>query len=228
VVRRRSNPLALAVLECLSEKPMHPYEISATLRTRGKEQSIKLNYGSLYSVVESLAKHQLISARQTTREGRRPERTVYAITEAGQAELEDWLAELLSTPTREYTSLEAGLSLAGALPPDDVARLLDKRCFALEMELSGLERAGELSDQLGLPEIFAVESHYRHALLTAELAFVRRLVGRIRDGSLGGAKLWRRMHELRAEGMSYEQIMADPVGNLGEEARLLQAPQLQN
>jgi DNA-binding PadR family transcriptional regulator len=228
VVRRRSNPLALAVLECLSEKPMHPYEISATLRTRGKEQSIKLNYGSLYSVVESLAKRQLISAQQITREGRRPERTVYAITEAGQAELEDWLAELLASPSREYTSLEAGLSLAGALPPDDVARLLDKRCFALEMELSGLEKAGELSDQLGLPEIFAVESHYRHALLTAELAFVRRLVGRIRDGSLGGAKLWRRMHELRAEGMSYEQIMADPVGNLGEEARVLQAPQSQN
>lgn len=228
MVRRRSNPLALAVLECLSEKPMHPYEISATLRTRGKEQSIKLNYGSLYSVVESLARHGLIGAQQTTREGRRPERTVYAITKAGQAELEDWLAELLATPTREYTSLEAGLSLAGALPPDDVARLLDKRCFALEMELSGLQKAGELSDELGLPEIFAVESHYRHALLSAELAFVRRLVGRIRDGSLGGAKLWRRLHELRADGMSYEQIMADPVGNLGEEARVLQAPELQN
>ena len=228
MVRRRSNPLALAVLECLSEKPMHPYEISATLRTRGKEQSIKLNYGSLYSVVESLARHGLISAQQTTREGRRPERTVYAITEAGQAELEDWLAELLATPTREYTSLEAGLSLAGALPPDDVARLLDKRCFALEMQLSALEKAGELGDQLQLPEIFAVESHYRHALLSAELAFVRRLVGRIRDGSLGGATLWRRLHELRADGMSYEQIMADPVGNLGEEARVLQAPELQN
>ena len=228
MARRRSNPLALAVLECLSEKPMHPYEISSTLRTRGKEQSIKLNYGSLYSVVESLAKHGLISAQQTTREGRRPERTVYAITEAGQAELEDWLAELLATSTREYTSLEAGLSLAGALPPDEVARLLDKRCFALEMQLSALEKAGELGDQLQLPEIFAIESHYRHALLTAELAFVRRLVGRIRDGSLGGTTLWRRMHELRAEGMSYEQIMADPVGNLGEEARVLQAPQLQN
>jgi len=228
VVRRRSNPLALAVLECLSEKPMHPYEISATLRTRGKEQSIKLNYGSLYSVVESLARHGLISAQQTTREGRRPERTVYAITEAGQAELEDWLAELLATPTREYTSLEAGLSLAGALPPDDVARLLDKRCFALEMQLSGLQKAGELSDELGLPEIFAIESHYRHALLSAELAFVRRLVGRIRDGSLGGTTAWRRLHELRAAGMSYEQIMADPVGNLGEEARVLQAPELQN
>ena len=36
------------------------------------------------------------------------------------------------------------------------------------------------------------------------------------------------MHELRAAGMSYEQIMADPVGNLGEEARVLHAPESQN
>jgi len=45
VTRRRvNNPLALAVLGCLAERPMHPYEISTTLRTRGKEKSIKLNY----------------------------------------------------------------------------------------------------------------------------------------------------------------------------------------
>src|SRR5947209_5739763 len=105
--RRVSNPLALAVLGCLSERPMHPYEISTTLRTRGKENSIKLNYGSLYSVVESLQKHGLIKSEETVREGRRPERTVYSITESGTAEFEDWLAELLSTPTREFTSLEA-------------------------------------------------------------------------------------------------------------------------
>src|SRR3954464_173376 len=89
--RRVSNPLALAVLGCLSERPMHPYEISTTLRTRGQEQSIKLNYGSLYAVVESLQKHGLIAARETTREGRRPERTVYEITDAGLEEFEDWL-----------------------------------------------------------------------------------------------------------------------------------------
>jgi len=54
--RRVSNLLALAVLACLVERPMHPYEISTTLRTRGKEQSIKLNYGSLYSVVGTWAR----------------------------------------------------------------------------------------------------------------------------------------------------------------------------
>ena len=53
--RSTSNPLALAVLACLSERPMHPYEMASTMRERGKEQSIKLNYGSLYTVVDSLA-----------------------------------------------------------------------------------------------------------------------------------------------------------------------------
>src|SRR5690242_3878790 len=105
--RRVSNLLALAVLSCLAEKPMHPYEISTTLRTRGKEHSIKLNYGALYSVVAALEKHGLVEQQETVRKGRRPERTVYAITEEGLAEFQDWLAELVSTPVREYTSLEA-------------------------------------------------------------------------------------------------------------------------
>ena len=223
--RRVSNPLALAVLGCLSERPMHPYEISTTLRTRGKEQSIKLNYGSLYSVVESLQKHGLIAARETTREGRRPERTVYEITAAGQDEFEDWLAELLSTPVRDFTSLEAGLSLMAAMPPDEVARLLAERAGKLQMEIGALDAALAYSAEQKLPEIFLVESSFRRAMLTAELDFVRRLADDIRSGLFGGTGVWRRMHELRAEGISFEEILRDPVGHLGEEARpLVQLP----
>jgi DNA-binding PadR family transcriptional regulator len=223
--RRVSNPLALAVLSCLNERPMHPYEINTTLRSRGKEQSIKLNYGSLYAVVESLQKHGLITTRETVRDGRRPERTVYEITQAGREEFEDWLAELLSTPVREYTSLEAGLSLMLGLAPDEVVRLLDQRCDALRVELRGLEAAGEVAAEMGLPEIFAVESHYRHAMLTAELGFVAELARRIRSADLRGTTVWRRMHELFADGLSFEEILADPVGHLGEEARILQSQQ---
>src|SRR5580704_13498032 len=47
----RSNPLALAVLVCLYEKPMHPYEVAQTLRQRAKQESVRLNYGSLYDAV---------------------------------------------------------------------------------------------------------------------------------------------------------------------------------
>lgn len=220
--RRVSNPLALAVLSCLSERPMHPYEISTTLRSRGKENSIKLNYGSLYAVVESLQKHGLISNRETTREGRRPERTVYAITEAGITEFEDWLAELLSTPVRDFTSLEAGLSLMPGLAPDEVARLLDDRAERLRIELRTIDASHAVAADAGLPDLFLVESLYRRSMLTAELDFVTTLAADIRSSAFPGTKGWRRMHELGAEGVPWEEMLNDPVGHLGEEARVLQ------
>jgi DNA-binding PadR family transcriptional regulator len=216
--RRVSNLLALAVLACLSERPMHPYEISTTLRTRGKEQSIKLNFGSLYSVVESLSKHGLIEAQETVREGRRPERTIYAITDSGQAELEDWLAELLSTPVREYTSLEAGLSLMAGLAPDEAARMLTERVVRLRIELGSIEAGLTFSAEIHLPELFVVEANFRKAMLEAELAFVADLAERIRSNEMGGTQGWRRVHELREDGVSMAEIMADPVTYLGEEA----------
>ncbi len=116
--RKVANPLALAVLACLEERSMHPYEMATTMRARHKDESIKLNFGSLYTVVEALQRHGLIEAQETEREGRRPERTVYRITEAGSAELFDWLSELISVPGKEYLRFEAGLSLLPVLTPD--------------------------------------------------------------------------------------------------------------
>jgi DNA-binding PadR family transcriptional regulator len=217
-----SNPLALAVMCCLVEGPKHPYEISTTLRSRGKEQSIKLNYGSLYSVVESLQKHGLIKPRETTREGRRPERTIYEITEAGRTECEDWLAELLSTPVRDFTSLEAGLSMMPLLPPDEVARLLEERSDKLRADLRALDASLSVAADMELPELFVIESQFRRAMLVAELDFVTSLAVDIRKDELGGTSGWRRMHELQASGVTFEEITKDPVAYLGEEARALQ------
>ena len=92
--RNRSNPLALAVLLCLYERPMHPYEVATTLRQRNKHESVRLNYGSLYAVVESLERRGLITPRETARAGRLPERTVYELTDAGRIEMHDWLTDL--------------------------------------------------------------------------------------------------------------------------------------
>ena len=220
--RRVSNPLALAVLGCLSERPMHPYEISTTLRTRGKEQSIKLNYGSLYAVVESLAKHGLIRPMETTREGRRPERTVYEITEAGASEHDDWLAELLSTPVREFTSLEAGLSLMPGLEPDEVARLLGERAERLRMNLRQIEATHAAMAEAGMPRLFMVESEFQAHMLDAELGYVTQLAAEIAASELPGTAVWRRIHELRAGGMSFEEIVSDPVRHRGEEGRALE------
>ncbi|MGH8838905.1 MAG: PadR family transcriptional regulator [Jiangellaceae bacterium] len=193
--RRVSNPLALAVLGLLTERPMHPYEMSTTLRERAKEESIKLNYGSLYSVVESLQRHQLIEVQETIREGRRPERTIYAITDAGRTEFVDWLSDLLAIPVKEYTQFEAALSLMPGLPPDEVLRLLQTRRTRLDTEIVATRAVLDDLARQKLPYLFVIEIDYLQEIRRAELAFVDRLVAGIRDGSLEDVDLWRRAHE---------------------------------
>ena len=188
--RKVSNPLALAVLACLFERPMHPYEMATTMRERGKDQSIKLNYGSLYTVVEALQQHGLIVAQETEREGRRPERTVYRLTDAGRMELIDWVSELLSVPMKEFTNFEAGLSLAGVLPPEDVAALLRQRCNALELEIAQMQSVVKLAMDHGLNRIFLIENEYQIAMRQAELAWTRSLSEELAAGTIEGMEEW--------------------------------------
>ncbi|MGH8317831.1 MAG: PadR family transcriptional regulator [Steroidobacteraceae bacterium] len=197
--RKVSNPLALAALACLYERPMHPYEMASTLRERHKDESIKLNYGSLYAVVESLKKHELIAERETERAGNRPERTVYRLTDAGRLELIDWLSELLSRPAKEYTHFEAGLSLLPVLPPEDAVALLEQRCQALEVRAAQSQSVRELLAKRSFPRLFSIESEYRWALEGSELEWTRRLVADIKAGSLEGLELWRGFHARRPD-----------------------------
>jgi len=197
--RRVANPLALAVLACLTERPMHPYEMAATMRQRGKHESIKLNYGSLYSVIEALKRHDLIEPEATVRAGNRPERTVYRLTEAGRLELTDWLDTLLSEPAKEYTQFEAGLSLMPALTPGEAVAGLERRCARLEMELARSRSMKDYVAELNLPRLFVIEEEYRTTLREAELAFVRRLKRDIETGALEGTAQWRRWSARRTD-----------------------------
>jgi DNA-binding PadR family transcriptional regulator len=216
-----SNPLALAVLALLFERPMHPYEMAATLKQRNKGESIKIRYGSLYTVIELLLKRGLIAAKETSREGRRPERTVYVLTPPGNDELFSWMQELLRDPVNDYTQFEAGLSLLPVLPPDDAVMLLRQRALSLSAAAARLEAQltllakqevpvapEELPPVLvgkKFPALFVVESEFKLALIKAEHAFVVELVRRITEEGWGPVDLWRelqtacaRQHEVGA------------------------------
>jgi DNA-binding PadR family transcriptional regulator len=197
--RKIHNPLALAVLACLTEHPMHPYEMATTLRERGKDQSIKLNYGALYTVVEALQQHGLIVAQETEREGRRPERTVYHLTETGRLELIDWISELISRPVKEYTQFEAGLSLIPVLPPEDAAALLTQRCARLEMEIVQKRSLLRLDAERGVARLHLIESEYLLAMHEAELAWTRQFAEAIRSGTVEGIAQWAAFHRPTAE-----------------------------
>jgi DNA-binding PadR family transcriptional regulator len=192
--RKVSNLLGLAILAQLSTgRPMHPYEIATVLKQQGKEGDMNIKWGSLYTVVQNLEKYGFIEATTSSRDGRRPERTVYAITGAGRAELRDWMRELVGVLEPETNRFEAALSVMGVLPPDEAIALLEARLAALDAANAGHRTT--LKQLTQLPRVFLVESEYALAMREAEAAWVRSLLGEIATGSLSGVDGWRAYHE---------------------------------
>ena len=192
--RKVGNLLALAVLGTVVQRPMHPYEMASVLRARGKDQDMPIKWGSLYTVVRNLEKHGLLEAAESGRQGGRPERTVYRITEAGRAELVDWTRELVSTPEPEHTRFKAGLSVLGVLPPDEVIDLLRQRLSLVRQDIAGRQDA--LTVQLReIPRLFLVEDEYDLAMREAEAGWVGALLDEITSGRFADLAAWRAFHE---------------------------------
>jgi DNA-binding PadR family transcriptional regulator len=211
--RKVSNLLALSLLTLLSERPMYPYEMATQLRHRGKDNAIKVNWGSFYTVVQNLEKYGFIEAVEVAREGRQPERTTYQITDAGRAELMDWLRELLSVPEREYTRFEAALGEAAVLSPDEMIDLLRQRLATLEKANGGME--AELAALVTqLPRLFLIESEYYLAQRRAEEAWVRGLLREFTDGTFPGLDGWRHFHAT-GEVPDYMQGLLEQEGGSG-------------
>jgi DNA-binding PadR family transcriptional regulator len=192
--RKVGNLLALSVMSYLSQQPMHPYQLGQTLREHGDARSIKFNHGSLYMVFSQLAKAGYITELETSRAGQRPERTVYALTDAGRAEFRSWLAELVAEPQHEYPHFVAALSLIAALPPGEVVPLLRHRLGRLHQARAEIRGLIDTTLAQGVPELFLVEEEYRLTLLDAETSFVEQLTEKITDPQTGWGPAWAQFH----------------------------------
>src|SRR3954447_15649793 len=136
---------------------MHPYELGRRLQETGQDKQIKYNRSSLYMVVEQLAKAGFVAEQATVRDTPRPERTVYALTGPGRAELFDWMRELLAEPQHEYPQFGVALSLLSVIPPAEAVELLTRRLTALEAEITAIRTEMEAAGQGGLAWVFLVE-----------------------------------------------------------------------
>jgi DNA-binding PadR family transcriptional regulator len=181
---RPLTPLALAVLHMLSERPMHPYEMRQQIRDHGIDYTIKVTHGSLYHTVERLAERGFIEAVETSRAGRRPERTVYAITEAGQDEALAQLRSMIARPVQEYPALGAALAFARMLPPEELALLLRRRTVAVEAGIAAHDTIIDGLRKQGVDRVGLIEVEYCQALLRAELDWLRVAEDDITSGRL--------------------------------------------
>ena len=191
--RKVANLMALAVLATVVQRPMHRYEMASVMRARGKDRDMDIKWGSLYTVVQNLERSGYLETIGVTRQGARPERTVYQITDAGRDELIAWTRQLIGEPEAEHTRFVAGLSVLAALAPQDVIELLRRRLDRLAETVDSLTAL--LEDASEVPRLFLIEDEYRIAMTRAEADWVRSLLDELTAGTFPHLDAWRSFHE---------------------------------
>jgi DNA-binding PadR family transcriptional regulator len=155
-------------LGLLEAQPRHGYDLKRAYDERfGRGKP--LQYGQVYSTLARLLKHGFVTV-DGVEVGGGPERKRYAITDAGVADIDRWLAEPESPEPYLQSTLYAKVALAlltgrGAQAILDTQRAEHLRAMR---ELTRRKAAGDIADQLVCDHaLFHLEADLRWLELTA-------------------------------------------------------------
>ncbi len=186
------SSLGLIVLWQLMDGPMHVYRMQKLFEAQGKDRVVNVrSRASLYQAIERLVRNGLVEVSETVRIEGYPDRTVYAITDAGREVARQWLREMLSATEGEYPDFIAAMSVMFGLPPAEAQAELERRAEKLAATLAETE-AELTAAPPGLPRLFLLEEEYRRAMLGTELGWVRGVIEDLRAGRLTWSEQWLR------------------------------------
>ena len=183
-----ANPVVLAALGALLERPMHAYQLATVLAGRG----VPANRGSLYDTMEAMTRAGWIEPQPAQREGARPQRTPYALTQAGQAELARRLDRQVREPRREFPEFLGAVSHLGVLGKRRAAEALAERAARLAALIADDQRRLDEALAGNVPRLFVIEAEYALALLRAERDWVLAIADDVTSGRLAWPLEWER------------------------------------
>jgi DNA-binding PadR family transcriptional regulator len=127
----------LLFLGLLKESPKHGYDIKIRIK---KVLSLfaGVSLKSIYYPLQVFEKNGLV-VKRISREGRRPQRFVYALTKRGEARFNELLSKSLLDFTRPQFSLDLSLYFLNYLKPVMARRRLRGRIFILNKVAKGLK-----------------------------------------------------------------------------------------
>lgn len=107
----------LIVLGMLKKEPLSAYEIQKLVEYRNISKWVKISTPSIYKKAIQLEKKGLIRGK-TVKEGKMPEKAVYSLTEAGEAEFEQLMFDIASKPINIFLDFNAVIVNLDALPAE--------------------------------------------------------------------------------------------------------------
>jgi len=175
----RLTSLGVAVLALLRDRPMHGYEMFQALADRQAQRIVKVRLGSLYHVVDRLAEEKLIRRAATGRQGNRPERAIYEITDAGVEALIDRVRDVVATPIDEFPQFVTALAELHHLDVETAVDAVTSRVAALEADVAEMMALRDASTAEA-PTLVALE--YLLATSQAQVTWLRGFAQSLRTG----------------------------------------------
>jgi DNA-binding PadR family transcriptional regulator len=182
--RASLTPMALAALELLHDGPKHPYEIHQTMQEREVWRLLKLTTGSLYHAIDRLERDGLIEAVETSREGRRPERTTYQLTDTGRDAFAERLRAMVAEPAIEYPQYAVAVAFLHTLERTDALVQLRRRAITLEASLAAENVYRARVADAGVHPMYWIDVELRVRQRETELAWTRELIERLETGTI--------------------------------------------
>jgi DNA-binding PadR family transcriptional regulator len=172
----------LVILGLLRDRPLYGYEIKQII-TEHMDDWTNIAFGSIYFALGKLADEGFVEKVATQQEGNRPSRSIYQITEAGEAEFLRLLREIWANLERNYFEFDIGLFFMPALPIDEIKGHLQARVAQLESVVQHLKQ--HQVEQMSNPEVPALARaifEHSHVHFEAELAWSQDLLTKVVRG----------------------------------------------
>jgi len=107
----------LIVLGMLKKEPLSAYDIQKLVEYRNISKWVKISTPSIYKKAIQLEEKGYIRAN-IIKEGKMPEKAVYSLTDAGEAEFERLMLEIAAKPIHIFLDFNAVIVNLDSLPPE--------------------------------------------------------------------------------------------------------------
>jgi DNA-binding PadR family transcriptional regulator len=170
----------LLLLGVLRQRQMHGYELHEFIN-RDLAFCTDIKKPTAYHLLQKIAKEGwIIEIPEPNPPTNRPPRTVYQLTDTGEATFLAYLRQNLATYSPSYFNGDVGIAFIEALPTDEACALLEQRKIALTEAYNALNHPhGEAHGKGGMSLI--IEHQKRH--LSTELTWLDEVIARIRTHS---------------------------------------------
>jgi DNA-binding PadR family transcriptional regulator len=174
--------MATMILGVLSEGERHGYDLVREMGDRGMLRWARVSKVGVYKALVRLQEEGYLTS-WTEREGKQPQKRVYAITAAGEERLRDLLYALCSSrePLRMDTAI--GIAFIGLLEPEEAVEALRQRREFLAAQAARLGKERDLlkglADEMFLDILAREQSTYRE-----ESRWLGGIIARIEGGNV--------------------------------------------